>query len=480
MISRVEVHRGRYHDSVRLMQASRSLQGVPGVAEALVAMATELNLELLHGMGFDGSAVSDAGPNDLMVAVRAETEEAIDEARRVLEDALTARRADTEGLEAPEPRTIGTAARASGGRIALISVPGEHAFVEAMDALEHGLHVMIFSDNVAVEQEVRLKEHGARHGLLVMGPDCGTAIVGGVGLGFTNVISPGPVGIVGAAGTGIQQLCCLLDDAGVGVRHAIGTGSRDLSEAVGAASTLQGLDALDADPGTEIIAVVSKPPAPGIAEAIRRRAAACTKPVVVSFMGETTLEQGAGEVLALLGVSHRGYASWEAPQGGHRPGSVRGVFSGGTLAEEARFVAAPELGPIGAHEGDAGHTFVDYGDDTYTRGRAHPMIDQTVRIGRLDQAAGDESVGVILLDVVLGYGANPDPASELAPVIRRSVDRGAAAVVSLCGTRGDPQGRDGQASVLNQAGASVWLSNAAAARHAARLGRGIGREDTLA
>jgi FdrA protein len=470
VITRIEVHRGRYHDSVRLMQASRALQAVPAVSEALVAMATELNLELLQGMGFDVSEVAGAGPNDLLLAVRAETEEAMAEARHVLEDALTARSADGGGLEAPEPRTVGTAARAVDGRIALLSVPGEHAFVEAMDALEHGLHVMIFSDNVPIEQEVSLKEYGRGHDLLVMGPDCGTAIVAGIGLGFTNAITPGPVGIVGAAGTGIQQLCCLLDDAGVGVRHAIGTGSRDLTDVVGGRSTLQGLEALDADPATEVIVVVSKPPAPQLADAIRARAGECTKPVVLTFMGETTLEDGAGEVLKVVGLSHRDYASWEAPGAGHRPGSVRGVFSGGTLAAEARFVAGPELGRIGTSEGDPGHTFVDYGDDEFTRGRAHPMIDQTVRLDRLEAVADDESVGVILLDVVLGYGAHPDPSLELAPVIRRSVDRGAAVVVSLCGTRGDPQGRDGQAATLNRAGASVWLSNAAAARHAARLG----------
>jgi len=469
MISRVEIHPGRYHDSVRLMQASKALQGVSGVTDALVAMATELNLSLLEDMGFDMNAAAGAGPNDLLLAVRAETEEAIAVAHGVLDDALTHKVAPSGGLDAPAPKTIGSAAAVNSANITLLSVPGEHAFVEAMEALETGRHVMIFSDNVPVSQEVILKEYGAQHGLLVMGPDCGTAIVNGLGLGFANAMQPGSVGMVGASGTGIQQMCCLLDDAGIGVRHALGTGSHDLSEEVGAISTLQALAALDDDPATDVIVVISKPPAASVAAKVRAAAAECAKPVVITFMGEDTLEQGAGEVLEKLGRDRMTYASWPADPRGHRPGSVRGLFSGGTLRDEARFVAMPLLGNICTKEEDPGHSFIDYGDDEYTQGRAHPMIDQTVRIDRLADAAADKSIGVILMDVVLGYGANADPASELAPVIASAVEAGAAVVVSLCGTRGDPQNRDAQAAALHKAGASVWLSNAAASMEAARL-----------
>jgi FdrA protein len=288
-------------------------------------------------------------------------------------------------------------------------------------------------------------------------------------LGFANAVQPGSVGMVGASGTGIQQMLCLLDDAGVGVRHALGTGSHDLSEEIGAISTLQGLAALDGDPATDVIVVISKPPAAPVAAKVRAAAAECAKPVVITFMGETTLEEGAGAVLAELGKPAPEYASWTVDQDHHRPGTVRGLFSGGTLRDEARFVAAPALGDIGRSEDDPGHTFVDYGDDEYTQGRAHPMIDQTVRIERLQAAAADTSIGVILMDVVLGFGANPDPATELAPVIAEAATAGAAVVVSLCGTRSDPQNRDTQAAALRAAGASVWLSNAAAARQATRL-----------
>ena len=469
MIDRVDIHPGRYHDSVRLMQASKALQNVDGVADALVAMATHLNLSLLADMGFDTEAAADAGPNDLIVALRAEGEDAVAAAHVALDDALTHKVAPSGGLDAPDPKTAGSAAASGEANIVLLSVPGEHAFVEAMEALEAGRHVMIFSDNVPIDQEIALKRYGVDHGLLVMGPDCGTTIVNGVGLGFANAVQPGSVSMVGASGTGIQQMCALLDDAGIGVRHALGTGSHDLSEEVGAASTLQALEALEEDPATDLIVVISKPPADPVADDVRRAAQACSKPVVVVFMGETTLEEGAGEVLAALGRPQADYGSWPATNHDRRPGFVRGLFSGGTLSSEAQFVASPVLGEIGSHDGDEGHAFIDYGDDEYTQGRAHPMIDQTVRLERLAAAAGDRSIGVILMDVVLGYGANANPAPELAPLIEEAVENGAAVVVSLCGTRGDPQGRDTQAEVLNRAGASVYLSNAEAAREAARL-----------
>ena len=345
MIDNVEVRRGTYHDSVRLMQASRVLQQAPGVEEALVAMATDLNHELLAGMGFDLATIGEAGPNDLIVAVRAADEESVAYARQVLEEALVARAATDSGmLAAPVSHVVGSAA--AGATLALISVPGEHAFVEAMDALDHGLDVMVFSDNVPVAQEVLLKEAAGRLGLLVMGPDCGTAIVNGVGLGFANIVQPGPVGIVGAAGTGIQQLCCLLDDAGVGVRNALGTGSHDLSVEVGGSSTLRGLAALDADPSTEVLIVVSKPPAAEIAAKVRQAAEECTTPTVLAFLGEegTTLEGAVSEALKLLGKAAPGYASWPAATDHHRPGTLRGLFSGAFSHPDKTYLMGKSMG----------------------------------------------------------------------------------------------------------------------------------------
>jgi len=467
VIDHVEVRRRTYHDSVRLMQASAAVQAADGVESALIAMGTDLNLGLLADMGF---AVPEAGPDDMIVAVRAADEQAAAAAVASLDAVLAARPEQGGTLDAPAPCTVGRAGDDLGADLALISVPGPSAFLEAEEALRHGMHVMIFSDNVAVEHEVLLKQMGRERGLLVMGPDCGTAVVGGVGLGFANAVRPGPVGLVGASGTGIQQLCCLLDDAGVGIRHALGTGSRDLSSRVGGSATLQGLAALDRDPGAEVIVVVSKPPAAEVAERVRAAAESCRTRVVFALIGEQTLEAAAAATLTSLGVPVPEPASWPAPGRGHRPGAVRGLFSGGTLCGEAAMVAAATLGEIGDDLDAPGHTMVDLGGDEFTRGRPHPMIDQRLRLHHLEAAAADPSVGVILLDVVLGYGAHPDPASELAPAIAGAVEREAAVVVSLCGTNADPQGRDAQAAALRDAGASVFLSNAAAAGYAAGLG----------
>ncbi len=285
------------------------------------------------------------------------------------------------------------------------------------------------------------------------------------GSDFANVVRPGPVGIVGASGTGIQQLCCLMDDAGIGVRHALGTGSRDLSQPVGGISTLQALDALDADPGVEVIVVVSKPPDPAVAGHVRAAAAACATPTVVAFLGEddATLEDAAVEIITVLGGSAEPATSWRSP---HEPAArhpaIVGLFSGGTLCTEAESIAAAA--------GVAGR-FLDLGADEFTSGRPHPMIDQRLRLEHIAAATDDPATGVLLIDVVLGFGAHPDPATELEPLIAAAVGRSIPTVVSLCGTSGDPQDRTRQAVVLHGGGASVWLSNAAAARHAVDLAK---------
>lgn len=473
MIDRVELVTGRYFDSVRLMQVTRDVKDVAGVEASLVAMATDLNLRLLDEMGFDRGAVAAAGPDDLVIAIRATDPDAAAMARAAAEHGLTVPVAATGGgaFTPPPPRTVVAAARTISANVALISVPGRHAFVEAMDALRAGLHVMLFSDNVAVEHEVALKGEAAGRGLLVMGPDCGTAIVNGVGLGFADAVDPGPVAICGASGTGIQQLCCLLDAAGIGVRHALGTGSRDLSVEVGGASTLRALAALDADPAVEVIVVVSKPPDPAVAGEIERAVAACGTPVVVALLGQgdVTLEAAAGSVADILGAPVAEWPAWTPDDPlVARPGVLRGLFSGGTLRDEARSIAGATLGAVAVEPTADGHRLVDFGDDEFTRGRAHPMIDQSLRLGAL-AAAAEPATGVVLLDVVLGFGAHPDPAAELAPAVAGLIGAGVPVVVSLCGTRRDPQGRRRQAEALRGAGAEVYVSNAAAARRAVAL-----------
>ena len=381
-----------------------------------------------------------------------------------------------------------------GPRLALVSVPGQHAFVEAMDALEAGLDVLVFSDNVPLEQEVRLKAEAGRRDLLVMGPDCGTAVVSGVGLGFANVVRPGPVSLVAASGTGAQQLLALLDAAGVGVRHCLGVGGRDLSAAVGGASARQALRMLDADPGTELILVVSKPPAQQVSAELEALAATLATPVRFALLGPgrpdlTAAARGVVEGLGLEWAPPRSWAGWGSTLLGSP--SLRGGYAGGTLCDEAMVLAAAELGPIASNiplagaprltgttpAGGTGHAMTDFGDDEYTRGRPHPMIDNFLRLRWIDTQAVEAVSGqprVLLLDIVLGHGAHPDPAAELAPAIaaaRAEAAEGAGldVVVALIGTDGDPQGLLRQAAALHQAGAHVHLSNADAARAAVAL-----------
>lgn len=499
MAVHLEVRRGAYADSVALMQVSQRVASVEGVEAALVAMATELNLDLLSGMGFPPA---DAGPNDLVVAVRAGDDDALAAALTELEAALAPTRArrDGGGGQVAAPRSVRDGA-GRGGTLALVSVPGEHAFVEAMEALEAGLDVLVFSDNVPLEREVVLKRRAGELGRLVMGPDAGTAIVAGVGLGFANVVRPGPVGIVAASGTGAQQLTCLLDEAGAGVSHVLGVGGRDLKDAVGGLATLQALALLDADPATELIVLLSKPPEPRAAERVRAAAAACRTPVLTGFLGEEDLTALAARVLDRLGRATPAYPAWGVededdptdddleprPAG---PGRLVGLFAGGTLAAEAALIvraALPEaelrgnvVGLASPSPSDAPgtHLVLDLGEDDYTVGRAHPMIDQQLRLEAIARECDDATTRVLLVDVVLGHGAHEDPAAELAPVLQRARARAEAAgraldvVVSLCGTAGDPQDRAAQAARLTGVGALVWLSNAQAARAAVAIARG--------
>ncbi|MFI7052098.1 FdrA family protein [Streptosporangium canum] len=484
----VRVRTGVYHDSVSLMRVSQAVTGLPGVEVAVVAMATELNRGIAAELGFD---LPEAGPADLLIAIRSGDPAALEAAAAELDRLLAGLAGRTGGGTAAEhpPRTVRTAARGRAATLALVSVPGEHAFAEAMDAIEAGLSVMIFSDNVPVEQEVLLKRRAAERGVLVMGPDCGTAVIAGAGLGFANVLRPGPVGLVAASGTGAQQVSCLLDLAGVGVGHVLGMGGRDLSEEVGGLSTLRALEALDADPATELIVLISKPPAPEVARTVREAVAKLETPVVTALLGpgQDDLTAAAENALRALGVAVPTWRSWPAPAppppddrpqaagrdtegadvgrtgtgtegaggsgGGTRAGTLRGVYSGGTLCAEARLIA-------GTGE------FTDFGDDAYTRGRAHPMIDPTLRLEALAEVPPGD---VVLLDVVLGHGADPDPSARLAPGIAAAVARGVPVVVALIGSEGDPQGLNAQAEAVRAAGAAVFTSNAQAARHAAGL-----------
>jgi FdrA protein len=471
-----------YADSVRLMQVSRDIGAREGVTAVLVAMATPLNLELAAGM--DLAPAESASPDQLLVAIAAVDDDGLAAAVAAVDTALAARERATGPAQAVPLRTVGAgldALDADVPALAVVSVPGPYAVAEAADAIAAGRSVLVFSDGVPVEAEVALKRAAHDAGVLVMGPDCGTAIVSGLALGFANVVRPGPVGLVAASGTGAQQVSCLLDMAGIGVSHVLGVGGRDLSEAVGGLATLDALPLLDADPATERVLLVSKPPAPSVARAVADAAAELSVPVRSAALSPESPDLTAA-VEALLTDLGAAVPEWPSRRGSGpapAPGAVlKGLYAGGTLADEAMLLAAPVLGDVrsntplcpeldlGTDLSAPGHVVIDFGDDALTVGRAHPMIDPTLRLEALARVAASEEPAVVLMDVVLGYGAAPHPAATLAPALQAA---GLPAVVALVGTEADPQGWSRQADALSAAGAAVFASNAAATRYALDL-----------
>jgi succinyl-CoA synthetase alpha subunit len=469
-VTLVEVRGNAYVDSVTLLRVSSQLAGLAGVEAAAAVLGTELNRELLREAGLLVDAASGAGGSDLVVAVRARdrvaAEGALTEARRLLEQRGTS--GEVTGTE-QAPRSIASAVRRlPGANLALISVPGPFAAAEAAQALGQGLHVFLFSDNVAIEDEVRLKQRARAAGQLLMGPDCGTAIVDGIGLGFANVVRRGSVGLIGASGSGLQEVSCLLDAAGIGISQAIGTGSRDLSKNVGGSTTHQALDLLASDDATEAVVLISKPADPAVGDAVLAHAARIGKPVVACILGaalgqvgDVALAGTLAEAAELaIGIARAGALPERSARilASAQPCvGVHGLFCGGTLATEA----ALALGDPDA--------VVDFGDDRFTRGRAHPMIDPTLRNRAIVAAGDDASVRVLLLDVILGYGAHPDPATVIGPAVetarRRAENAGRALAVlgHVVGTERDPQVRSTQEARLRAAGMELYPSNLAAA-----------------
>lgn len=491
------VRKSFYQDSVTLMRLTRDMEAVRGVRRAAAMMGTPPNRALLREVGLLGPEGAAATPTDLVVAVLADERAAAEAARAAAEAALTTRRgrAPTVGPSPPRSRTLEAALRIlPDARLALVSVPGLWAGAEAMKALRCGLHVMVFSDNVPIEDEVELKRFARSRGLFLMGPDCGTAIINGVPLGFANAVPRGRIGVAAASGTGLQAVTCHVAAAGEGISHAIGVGGRDLSQAVGGLMMEQALAALAADPETRVVCVLGKSPATAVADRLRGALERLEKPAVVHFPGAgngaATLEDTALAAVALArGETHRA-VEFTVPAAevarlvdrcrratGSGQRFVRGIYSGGTLAGEAIALLRATLADVAPTvSGDGpGHRVVDLGDDRFTVGRPHPMIDGAVRREWIEREGRDPETAVLLLDVVLGYGAHPDPAGEILPAIQRVRQEAEAAgreltiVASVCGTERDPQGREAQVAALVRSGVTVMPSNAQAARLAARI-----------
>jgi FdrA protein len=498
--SGLSVHKDTYLDSLLLMVCTVSMDGLEGVTWAGATMASPRGLEDLAAAGFTG--VEGLGANDLVLAVKAEDETALEAALEAGRQAAFSER-ETAGPASEKPPTslADAARRQAGSNVAIVSVPGDYAALEAHHALTAGLHVLLFSDNVPLEHEIELKERAAALGLLVMGPGAGTAVLGGTGLGFANTLtasSGGAVGVVAAAGTGAQEVSALLDRWGVKVSQVIGVGGRDLSGPVQGRMAQEAARALEADPGTTAVLLVSKPPDPAAAQAVLAECRG-TRAVAV-FLGlddldppdgvtlSPTLEQGALAAARLTGATPPSLTDGlrdkvAAVTLDARRTRVQGLFSGGTLCYEAQWVLEGLLGPVYSNEplrkahsvaaAPAGaHVLLDLGAEEYTVGRPHPMIDPSGRLELLRAVADDPEVAVVLMDVVIGHGSHTDPAGQIAPVAAELMAGGGPQVVTyLLGTEGDPQAYSRQRRILEDAGCLVPETNARAAYVAAALVR---------
>jgi FdrA protein len=509
MVVRALIKPSAYFDSVTLMLVQRDVRALSGVADAGVVMGTPANKDLLRDAGLMTVDIDTARPDDLILSVRADTEDAAAQALARAEEQLV-RRPQAAAGSAYRPKTIASAVRAlPGANVALISVPGRFAAGVAREALDANLHVMLFSDNVSLEDERDLKAIASGRGLLLMGPDCGTAIVSGAGMGFANRVRSGNIGVVGAAGTGIQVVTSLIHQGGAGVSQALGTGSRDLGGPIGGTAALAALSALASDPATDVIVLISKPPAPEVGAAVLAAAQRTGKPVVAVFVGASvpaagglhpaaTLDDAARTAVALatgadpVWPEPRALPAQEAVRLAPSQRYVRGLYSGGTLCYEALVLLERYVGPVHSNTPLTSaaalpsaarsrfHTAIDMGADELMVGRLHPMIDSGLRIQRLLREADDPETAVVLLDVVLGYGANPDPSRDLVPAIEEARRRAASAgrwlpvVVTVCGTDEDPQNLQAQVETLAAAGAIVESAHSDAVRLAGLIAEAAG------
>jgi FdrA protein len=495
----VDIRKNTYLDSVSLMSMSTRANAVEGVTRALLGMATPMNKEVLLNVGVRDPAIDAARPSDLMIVIDA-ADDLVEDAIAAVDEILARRNGAAESTAEIRHRTLdGAFTEVPDSNLVLISVNGAFAAREARKALVAGKHVMVFSDNVSVEDEIELKELAHDRGLLLMGPDCGTAIINGTGLAFANAVRRGSIGIVGASGTGSQEISVRVHDFGGGVSQLIGTGGRDLSAEVGGLMMIDGIEALAADPGTEVIVVVSKPPAEEVADKVLGVLGEAGKPAVVCFLGSPRTASGYADVQLVSGTKPAALAAVlatgvdestldlhalnvpliEEVRARLAPEQkyVRGLFCGGTLCDEAMFAALATYDDVwsniqrdpayvlGATDASRGHTFLDLGDDDFTDGRPHPMIDPSLRLQRLVREADDPEVGVIAMDFVLGFGAHEDPVGVTIPAIEeakaKAADRGQHLEILgyVLGTDLDTPAIADQVAQLEAAGVTIASSS---------------------
>jgi len=513
MNTKVIVKKSTYRDSISLMKISNTIAKLPGITQAAVVMATELNRRVLYEAGFVDAAIGSAASSDMIVAIEAKDPASLDAALTELEKLLSPGE-KPEGEKAAPTSLEEALELMPDANLAVISVPGQFAKREAMKALNKGLNVFLFSSNVTREDEVDLKNVAKEKGLLLMGPDCGTSIINHKVLGFGNTIREGTIGLVSASGTGLQEVTTLIHKAGLGISQAIGTGGGDLSEEVGGITMIQGFKLLEADKQTEVIALISKPPSLGTMEKLFDVARQSRKPVVINFLGTdiprrmlgklrsaSTLDEAARVACELAGMKPMiatgvipreiiSIALAEHNKLAKSQQYIRGLFAGGTLCYESEILLQPLIGQVFSNAplkpedkvpGDVPskkNVCIDMGAEEFVEGRAHPMIDFTLRNMRIIQEARDPETAVILIDVELGYGSNADPAGQLVPFIQKAkglaeeAGRYLPVVASVVGTEGDFQGLAKQEKALSDAGVLIMPSNAQATQVSAVIAAG--------
>ncbi|WP_426351165.1 acyl-CoA synthetase FdrA [Alloiococcus sp. CFN-8] len=493
------VKKNSYQDSINLMLLTNLINTLPGVIQSSIMMGTEANKDIYKNSGLYTDEVGGANPSDMVIVVEAEDKEIMENVLKEVDNFLQDLSVKKEDSKVNEVTSWEDALKKlPDANMALFSIPGEYAAVEIEEALDRGLNVFSFSDNVSLEDEIRLKRKAKEKGLLFMGPDCGTGIISSIPIAFTNVVRPGNIGIVGASGTGIQEVTTIIDRLGGGVVHAIGTGGRDLNESVGAITVKDAIVALENHDPTDVIVVISKPPAPEVRDEVVELLHNLTKPVVAIFLGEKP-KAHEGKVYLAHTLEETAKIAVDLSQGKEvkknyleelsniidkvlpARKTVKGLYSGGTLAAEAGMMIseALSLGGLIKKEGyilqTKGYEVIDLGDDIYTQGKPHPMIDPEVRVKKIKEYSRSNETGVIILDCVLGYGAHPDMAGALAPHIKEALEiaksegRELYFVATVCGTRNDPQDYDQAVRTLEESGAYVEESNAKAVRLALKL-----------